>query len=295
MRRILFLAIALSWAAAVSLLPSLQAGGQAQQPLNVQALRENIYWVEGGVGANTGFRIGKDSVVVIDAKMVPEAAREMLAKIKELTPNPVRYIILTHSDGDHVNGLTGFPKGLTIISSQNTRKEMEVAFEDEKLADLRAYLPTVVFTDRKDLELSDVTIRLFAFGPAHTSGDTVVLFPAQKVAFLGDLAFVGRDPLIHRSKGGTSFGLVKTLKSILTLDADIFVPGHGQALSKPDIEGLLKSIEDKQAKVKDLVAQGKSLDEVKAAFGIGPETEQPGGRRWPSLVEVIYAELTEKK
>jgi cyclase len=112
------------------------------------------------------------------------------------------------------------------------------------------------------------------------------------VAFIGDLAFIGRDPLIHRDKGGTSLGLVRALTSLLALDADLYVPGHNPPLTKPDIDQLGRSIADKRAKVADLVAQGKSLDEIKAAFGIGPETAPPGARRWPSLVEVIYQELT---
>jgi glyoxylase-like metal-dependent hydrolase (beta-lactamase superfamily II) len=275
------------------ILPTLSQ--QSPQPMSVQALKGSIYWVEGGGGANAGFWIGPKSVVVVDAKMTAEAAREMLTKIKELTSLPVQAVILTHSDGDHVNGLAGFPAGLTVVSSEGTKAEMEKAFLDDNLAGLRPFLPSVTFKDAKDLFLAGGTIRLLTFGPAHTSGDTVVLFPAERVAFIGDLAFVGRDPLIHRGKGGTSFGLVKTLAAILELEADLFVPGHGKPLAKTEIETLRRSIEEKQAKIKDLVDRGKSLDDVKAAFGIGSETTPPGGRRWPSLVEVIYLDLTEKK
>lgn len=282
--------------AAAVLVDAPVGNAQAPEPMSARLLKDNIYWVEGGAGANAGFRVGPGGVVVIDAKMTPDAAREMLAKIKELTPQPVTTVLLTHSDGDHVNGLAGFPPGLTIVASEGCRREMAAAFEDEKLAHLRPYLPTTVFTDSTELPLEGAAVRLHAFGPAHTGGDAVVLFPAERVAFIGDLAFVGRDPLIHRSKGGTSFGLAKTLKSILALEADTFISGHSQPLAKSDIEELCRTIEVKQAKVKDLIAQGKSLDEVRAAFGIAAEPEPPAGRRrWPSLVEVIFLELTEQK
>ena len=295
MHRIISVRGVLATAAVGALFAVPPAEAQSPQPLSVQTLKGSVYWAEGGAGANAGFWIGPDAVVVIDAKMTPDGAREMLAKIRELTPNPVKTVILTHSDGDHINGLAGFPAGLTIVSSEGTKAEMENAFRDEKLADLRPYLPTSVFRETTDLARPGGTIRLFAFGPAHTSGDTVVLFPAERIAFVGDLAFLGRDPLIHRSKGGTSFGLVRTLKSILALEADVFVPGHGQPLAKSDIDALRRAIEDKQAKVQDMLAQGKSLDDIKAAFGIEPGTAPPGGRRWPSLVEVIYLDLVEKK
>jgi len=267
-----------------------------QQPvaLSVEPLKGDVYWVKGGSGANAGFIISKNDVIVIEAKMTEESAKAMLAEIRKLTPNPPKHIILTHSDGDHVNGLSGFPKGLTILAHENTKKDMEQAFKDPKLSALLPYLPTETVARDRSLNIDGVRMSLLYFGPAHTSGDLVVYLPDQKIAFIGDLVFIGRDPLIHRQKGGTSFGLVQTLKKILALDADTFISGHTDPLTKADIQGLLTSIEEKQAKVKALIQQGKSLDEVKSAFGL---TETPGqaARRWPSLVETIYLDITERR
>ena len=60
---------------------------------------------------------------MVDAKISAEAARHMLAEIKKATENPVRRVVLTHSDGNHVNGLAGFPPHLTIISHTNARQD----------------------------------------------------------------------------------------------------------------------------------------------------------------------------
>jgi len=263
-------------------------------PLSAVPLKGGVYWVKGGSGANTGFVIGKKEVIVIDAKMTEESAKAMLAEIGKLTPNPVKYIILTHSDGDHVNGLSGFPTGLTIVAHANTKKDMEEAFKNPKMSALLPYLPNETVTADRTLNIAGVRLKLLYFGPAHTSGDLVVHFPEQKIAFVGDLAFIGRDPLIHRQKGGASFGLVQNLRKILELDADTFISGHSDALTKADILGLLTSIEEKQAKVKALLQQGKSLEEIKAAFGLAEAPAQPA-RRFPSLIEIMYQELTEKK
>jgi len=268
-----------------------------QQPvsLSAQPLRGGVYWVKGGSGANTGFIISKNEVIVVDAKMTEKSATGMLAEIRKLTPNPVKYVVLTHSDGDHVNGLSGFPKGLTIFAHENTKKDMEEAFKDPKLSALLPYLPTETSAGDRSLNIDGVRVNLLYFGPAHTSGDLVVYLPDEKIAFIGDLVFIGRDPLIHRQKGGTSFGLVQTLKKILALDADTFISGHTDLLTKADIQGLLTSIEEKQAKVKALIQQGKSLDEVKSAFGVA-EVPAQGARRWPSLVETIYLDIiTERR
>jgi len=273
-----------------------QPPSQEVPPISVQNVKGNIYQVKGGSGANTGFFIGEKEIVVIDAKMTEDAAKQMIAEIRKLTPNPIRYITLTHSDGDHVNGLVGFPREADIVSHERTRVYMSEAFQSPQQ---RGCLPNITFSDKLSLcpggGPKDTRIDLLYFGPAHTDGDAVVYFPDEKVAFLGDLLFIGRDPLIHRPKNGSSFGLVKVLKAILNMNAEIFVHGHGDLATKKDIESLMRSIEEKQVKIQALVKEGQTLEQVKKIFNIEDRAGQPGGRRWMSLVEVIYLELTEKK
>ena len=267
---------------------------QQQEPAPVKAsqVKRNIYEVKGGRGANSGFFIGEKEVLVIDAKMTEDSAKQMIAEIKKLSTNPIKYVILTHSDGDHVNGLVGFPQDVIVVAHHRTRKDMDQAFKDPRQ---RFYLPSLTFSEKLKLYSGNRTIKLFHFGPAHTNGDVVIYFPDEKVAFLGDLLFLGSDPLIHRHKNGSSFGLVKTLKNILKLDADSFVHGHGDIASRSDVEGLIKSLEEKQTKIKALVEEGKSLAEIKKIFKVEDRPPRPGRRRWLSLVETIYLELTEKK
>jgi cyclase len=261
---------------------------QQQSALTTEKISDGIYIVKGGI-ANTGFVVGEKEVAAIDAGMTSDQAKKMIDEIKKVTSKPLTKMILTHSDGDHVNGLTGFPKGLEIISSSVCKKEME---GDKTLS---AYLPTKTFADKMDLRIPPERIQLLYFGPAHTSGDIVVFFPASKLAFVGDLVFLTMDPLIHLQKGGTATGLIKTLKALLALDADKYVPGHGDIVSKSNIETLMKSLQEKQDKIKTLIKEGKSLDEVKKAFGIAEGPVKPGGMRFPSIVETMYLELAGAK
>jgi len=289
----LFAAVILGGGAALARqsAPAAKLDPQAPEPLSAVKIKGDLYWLKGGVMANSGFYVGDKDVTVIDAKMTPEGAKAMIAMIAQITPKPIGTIILTHSDGDHVNGLTAFPAGLRIISCENTKREMEEAFKDEKMAAYRAYLPTVTFKAGTVFLPEGLPARLANFGPAHTSGDSIVFFPKERAAFVGDLVFLGRDPLVHRQKGGTSFGLVRNLREILMLDADIFISGHNDPETKADILSELKSIQEKQAKVKELLDAGKTLDEIKSALGV----QTPANNRWPSLVEVIYLDLKEKR
>jgi glyoxylase-like metal-dependent hydrolase (beta-lactamase superfamily II) len=265
-------------------------------PISVQNVKGNIYQLKGGMGANSGIFIGEKEVLAIDTKMDEDSAKEIIVEIRKLTPNPISYIILTHGDRDHVNGLLGFPQGATIISHEKTRVQMDKDFQSPEQ---RAYLPNITFSDRLNLYLGsglrNTHIDLLYFGPAHTDGDAVVYFPNEKVAFIGDLIFIGREPLIHRHKNGNSFGLVKALRAILNLDAEIFVHGHGDLATKKDIQNVIQSVEEKQIRIQAFVKEGKTLEQVKKIFNIEDRPGQTGSIRSMSLVEVIYLELTEKR
>ena len=275
------------------------AQGPAPAPLMVHQLKPNVYWIEGG-GGNSGVIVGDKGVIVVDAKTTPAAGKELLDDIAKITPKPVTTVILTHSDGDHVNGLASFPTGITIIAHENNKKEQEAALAaGGRGAPPADHLPTKTITKNKeDLKIEGEKIEVLHWAPAHTSGDLVVFLPAEKIVFTGDIiATQLPDPLIHLEKHGTSEGWVTTAKGIAALNADQFVPGHGDVQNKAAIEKRVTEAEAKRAKIKDLVAQGKSLDEIKAAVGDPPPAAGRGGGRgpaFPSFTEVVYQELTKK-
>jgi len=95
-------------------------------PFVTHSLKPNLYWVEGG-GGNSGVIVGADEVIVVDAKTTLAGGKELLEAIAKITPKPVTTVILTHSDGDHVNGLAAFPSGVKVIAQENNKKEQEAA------------------------------------------------------------------------------------------------------------------------------------------------------------------------
>jgi cyclase len=265
------------------------AGAQAPPPapFMVHQLKPNLYWVEGG-GGNSTVVIGDKGVIVVDAKTTAAGGKELLEDIAKIT----------HSDGDHVNGLASFPAGIKIIAQENNKKEQETALAaGGRGAPPADHLPTqVVSKEKESTKLEGVKVELFHWAPAHTSGDLVVFFPDEHVVSTGDIiATTLPDALIHLEKNGSSEGWITSVKGIVKLNADQFVPGHGPIQTKADIQQRLDKVEAKRAKIKELVAQGKSLDEIKAALGDPPPAQ--GGGRGPgfaSLTDVIYQELTKK-
>jgi glyoxylase-like metal-dependent hydrolase (beta-lactamase superfamily II) len=272
-----------------------QAPAPAQVPFTTHQLKPNVYWIEGG-GGNSGVIVGEKGVIVVDAKTTAAGGKELLDDIAKITPKPVTAVILTHSDGDHVNGLAAFPAGIRIIAHENDKKEQEAALAaGGRGAPPPGHLPTqVVAKNKETLRIDGVKLEVFHWAPAHTSGDLVVYLPNEKIVFTGDIiATQFPDPIIHAEKNGSSDGWVVTVKGILGLNAADFVPGHGTVQTKADIQARLTRTEEKRAKIKELVAQGKSLDEIRSAVG-DPPPAAGRGPNFASFTEIVYKELTKK-
>jgi len=258
---------------------------QEAAPVTVHRISNHVYEVRGGDGANSAFIVGDKEVYAVDAKMSRQSGEDMVAAIKKTTDKPMTHILVTHSDGDHVIGLVGFPDSLDIVAHTNSAKHMTAANET---AEEKMPLPNEIFHNQMQMAMGDLKMDLLYFGPAHTDGDIVIYLPEDEVAIIGDLFFNDRDPLIHMHKNGSSSGLADVLGKIIELDAKTFLSGHAEPVSKDEIKGLHEKVMETRKNVKALVDGGKSLDEAKMAMGISTEPS-----RWKSLAEVVYLELTE--
>ncbi len=136
-------------------------GGPPSTPFVTHQLAPNVYWVEGG-GGNSGVIVGETGVIVIDAKTSAAGGKELLEDIAKITPKPVKTVILTHSDGDHVNGLASFPTGITIIAHEGNKAEQEAALKaGGRGAPPADHLPTRVVTGKgEDVTLDGIKLRL---------------------------------------------------------------------------------------------------------------------------------------
>lgn len=289
--------ISLGIAFAVTMFGALAPSLRAQQfaPIITHALNGGVYWIEGGVGSNSGVVIGKDGVIVIDAKQTPESGKAVMAEVAKLTSKPVTHIILTHSNLDHVDGLPGFPKGLTIIAQENCKQQMEHPRNNPQNVDLGGYIPTKTVAKRESMTIDGVRFVLLHRAPAHTSGDLIIYLPDQKIAFTGDITVTRLPyPLIHLEDQGSSAGWIESMKGIVALNADTFVPGHGGTQTKAELQQRTTNTAARRDKIKELVAQGKSLPDIKKELG---EAAPPAGRNpnFASFTEVVYKELTKAK
>ncbi len=282
---------------------------QPAAPLTSRQLKPNVWEVEGG-GGNSTIVVGTNGVIVVDAKTTADQGRQLVAEVAKITPKPITTVFLTHSDGDHVNGLAGFPNGVKVIAHENNKKEQETALAaGGRGAPPADRLPAQVTTrTRETLTIEGVKVEAYHWAPAHTSGDLVVFFPDLKVVATGDIIAANRaddNPNIHLEKNGSTSGWITNVTEIVKLDADAFVPGHGPMQTKADIQAKLKATQAKRAKIEAMVKQGKTLDEIKAAIpdspppapaGAAPAAAPAAGRGGPAAgyTDWTYQELTKK-
>ena len=271
-----------------------------QDPLVVTKIKDNLYLAKGGPAGNdpnVGFIVGNAGVILVDNKNRADAQMAVLAEIAKITPKPVGTVILLHSDNEA--GISQLPQGLAIIAHENTKKEIEAATGRNAISS--NYFPTKTVATSETMSIDGVGVQLLHWAPAHTSGDLIVYFPAQKVVFAGDVIVADFPPggtQIHPNLHGSAAGWIETVKGMLALDADTFVPGHGGLFTKEDVRTKLLIIQDKWDKIKAMAAQGKSLDEVKTAFGESTEPPKPnaqGNLPPPTTTEIMYSEISQEK
>jgi cyclase len=297
--------------------PAMAQQPQQPPPITMKQLTPDVWAGLGGAGGNSTIIIGKTSVIVVDAKQTDAGAKDLLAEIAKITPKPVATAIITHSDGDHVNGLVAFPTGIKIIAHQNNKKEQETALAaGGRGAPPPDRLPNQVVTKRKEtLTIDGVKLELYHWAPAHTSGDLVVYLPADKIVSTGDIVVTNRaddNPNIHFEKNGSTEGWLANVKGMIGLNAATYVTGHGDLLTKADLQRKLDATTQRRARIAAMVKEGKTLEEIKAALpdapapgaaarGAGAPGGAPGGAARgggappaKTFVETAYAELTRK-
>ena len=259
------------------------------EPLEVSKLKENIYLARGGVDRNApnmGIVVGQTGVILVDNKNSIDAERAVLAEIAKITPKPVIASIVLHSE--HESGIAALPAGLTIVAHEKAKRRMEVSTERDRIPP--AYFPTRTVSKDETMTIDGIRVRLLQFAPAATAGDLIAYFPDQKVAFASSILVMNfplASTVIHPDLGGSISGWMESAKGLLALDADTYVSNHGGVLTKQDLRTKLAFVQDRWDKVKAMIAEGKSLEQIKSALP-GPAD------RDPKTIENMYAEAQSK-
>lgn len=203
-----------------ALLPLLAAGEAA---LSVQRLGEGIWAAQPEQGANVGWFVLGDGVVVVDSGPDAATAKAILEKIQETAGKPVRTLVLTHDHGDHVGGAAIFAAaGAEVICHENAAGAVAHVLQSSS----KARPGFFALSERLAFLGQPRRAAVYWLGTAHTKGDLIVLLPDDKILFTGDLVTSARLPDMHSSDVDPK-GWEQILMRLAALDVDRIVPGHG--------------------------------------------------------------------
>jgi cyclase len=308
------------------------ASAQRTPPTEIEVvqLRENFY-VIGGAGGNILVQLGPEGVILVDSGSTARAD-EVLAAIRTITPLPIRYIINTSMDADHVGGNEVLSKaGLSILPGAvaagaglgddvlaNFGHASVFAHENvlTRMSEAKPPIPSTLWPTKTffyrlySMYLNGEGIQIIHTPAAHTDGNVIVFFRRGDVIATGDVVDTTRFPFIDVERGGTLQGELDALNRLMDLsihnvpllwypDRTFLVPGHGHVYDKLDLLEYRDAITIVRDRVQDLIDQGKTLAEVQAANPTLGYRSQYGTDSGPWTTEMfvaaVYNELVAKK
>jgi cyclase len=298
--------------------------------IEVVQLRDNFY-VIGGAGGNILVQTGPEGVILVDSGSTARAD-EVLAAIRSVTSLPIRYIINTSMDADHVGGNEVLSKaGLSILPGAvaagaglgddvlaNFGYASVMAHENvlTRLSSAEPPVPSALWPTKTffyhmySMYLNGEGIQVIHQPAAHTDGDVIVFFRRGDVIATGDLIDTTRFPFIDVERGGTLQGVLDGLNRLMDLsihnvpllwypDRTLLVPGHGHVYDKLDLLEYRDAITTIRDRVQDGIDEGQTLAQVQAANPTLGYRSQYGTDSGPWTTEMfvaaVYNELAAKK
>jgi cyclase len=294
-------------ALATSSLTAQQASTSTPE-LHVLPVQGNVYMLV-GPGGNVTIQTGKDGVLLVDT-MVESLAPRIAAEVQKLSTLPIRYIIDTSIDPDHLGGnvalaamgTTGATQvpggGATVIAHEGVVNRMAPPAKPGETPQPVRGLPNLeYYTPTRDVYFNGEPVIVFHEPKAHTDGDSIVLFRRSDVVSTGDIFTPDRYPVIDRDKGGSVQGLLDALNHVLRLTVPErlqeggtrVIPGHGRLCNEADVVEYRDMVTIVRDRIQDMVKRNLTIEQVKAAKPtLDYDTRYGAGDRF---VEAVYDSL----
>jgi cyclase len=294
--------------------------------IEVLRLRPNFYMIA-GAGGNIAVQTGSDGAVVIDAGTLAASDR-VVAAIKKLIDQPIRIIINSGADIDHVGGNGRLAKAGRSIFAMGTQpvggefaRDMTNGFAASILAAENVLLrlsapagkasalpsdtwPTETFSEsRRSIYFNQEGIQILRVPAAHSDADSIVFFRASDVIVTGDILDAIRFPVIDIQKGGSIQGEIAALNQVIEMavrpvplvfaeGGTYVIPGHGRVYGQPDVVEYRDMVVIIRDIIQDQIQRGMTLEQIKAAAPAkGYESQYGSG---DSFVTAVYQGLAKK-
>jgi len=302
-------------------------GQSTSASIEALQVRSNFYMIA-GAGANVAVQLGPDGVVVIDSGAAAKAD-QLIAEIKKLAKQPIRYVVNTSASDDHVGGneklsLAGesvIPTGglnnmaayggrAVILAEEHVQSRLSAPTGKQSRLPEAAW-PTSTYSsasgeNRKDVYINGEAMQLFYQPAAYSDADSVVFFRRSDVIVAGEVFDITRFPLIDVEHGGSVQGVIAGLNRIIDIavppipmvwqeGGTLVIPAHGRICSKDDVVGYRDMVTIVRDRVQDGIKKGLPLDQIKRANPTQGYRKRFGADSGPwttdNFVEAVYKSL----
>jgi len=317
MRTLVTTVVGAAAAAGVGLLAGASARAQAAGPLPVLKVQGSVYMLV-EPDCNIALQIADDGVLLVDTGKA-ELASRVVETIRSLTDKPIRYIINTSADPDHVGGNdiigklgstiaggnvgAGAGVGAGIIAHENVLNRMSAPTGKSSPYPTTAW-PTDTYVSRqKELYFNGEAIQTI-YKPGHTDGDSIVYFRRSDVIAAGELFNTVTFPVIDLARGGSVKGVLAGLNDMLDIaipkamqeGGTYIIPGRGRLTDEADLLEYRDMVTIIRDRVQDAVKRGQTLEQVKAAkFTLDYEARwgaTSGPWTTDMFIEAMYKDLS---
>ena len=262
--------------------------------LEVLPVQGQVFMVA-GAGGNVTLQVGSEGVLVVDSGATGQTDK-LLAAIARLTPKPVRFLVNTSADPDHVAGNRGVVQsqggvrgprpggvgggnplgqnaGVMTMSHENAYNRMSTPNGSFPALTGEGLPESTFFTPRKELFSNGEPVQLYSQPSAHTDGDVLVFFRKSDVVSTGDVFVTTSYPVIDTARGGSIGGIVSALNNVIDLTVPErnqmggtrVVPGHGRICNEADVVEYRDMVTIIRDRVQAMVKKGMTLAQIKAA------------------------------
>jgi len=244
--------------------------------LTIAKVKGELYEIS-GEGGNVAVYVTREGVILVD-DMFDRNHADILAQVKSVTDQPIRYVLNTHQHDDHAGGDFKMLPIAEVVAHKNARANLadikQPYYEDTPGTPIG--LPRLTFTDEFAVHLGGKEVRAKYFGRGHTSGDAIVYFPELRTIHTGDL-FLGRalarggtaqtrppgaSIYVDYAQGGSFMDWTKTLDGVLQTDFDTVIPGHGPISTKEDVAKFRSDVDAMRTRLIGMIREGKTKADV---------------------------------
>jgi glyoxylase-like metal-dependent hydrolase (beta-lactamase superfamily II) len=289
--------------------------GQSTDDVRVLPVQGNVYLLA-GAGGNMAVQVGEDGVLLVDTG-AGKVTDKVMAAIRRLSNKPIRFILNTSADPDHMGGnerlaaagraggggraVDSAGPGALVIAHEAVLNAVSAPTGQQAAMPVGAW-PTEGYPgESKEVSFNSEGIQLSHVRAGHTAGDSLVFFRRSDVIATGDVFSTTSYPVI--GKGGSINGVIDGLNRIIdiTIPKDwqeggtMVIPGHGRICDEADVVEYRDMVTIIRDRILDMIRKGMTLEQVKAARPTLEYDPRYGSDNGPwttqMFIEAVYRSL----